>query len=180
MTDSINLLLEKLPQYMKKSTDSNTYRTMNAFAIELDKVDENSAGLVLAIQVDTATGQDLTDIGKLFRLKRTDGELDEDFRGRILSHWSGISGGGTKDSLKQVVSDATGLDLTEIGLVEGDRKVFISVPFDIDDTDGQQAIIDSTEKAKAAGIYIKFSFTHQFTTTIFTAGVSVSGGTDVL
>jgi len=48
--------------------------------------------------------------------------------------------------------------------------------FDLDNLSLQTTVTALVTKFKAAGIYVKINYIHNFTTEIFTAGVSTAGG----
>jgi len=114
----IDNLLGYLPTYWKKDSGSNNYNLFYSFVDDMSDVDSQIAELKLNIQISTATGSQLDDIGRLFLLPRLDDETDTDYRARIKAFWPGYSGGGTIASIKQTINRMTGVSVDDITINE--------------------------------------------------------------
>ncbi len=103
-------ILENLPDFMPTEDSTNNYKFVHSFGTVFDELDDNVERLKSAIQLSTATGKSLDDIGRLFLLLRSGGESDEDFRVRILAFWQGYIKGGIKQSLIDTLKSLTGTE----------------------------------------------------------------------
>lgn len=175
MTNRIQGILDKFPTFWKRQQNSNNYKIARSVGTELNSVDTQNLNLVLDIQVDTASGSSLNDIGRLFRLSRNTGESDTDFRARIKAHWQGSVGAATMEALQNAIGTAIDEDPDNIIVTEQSMKVFLTVPIDITDTALQSTVEETAERFKAAGIYIKVAFIHNYDTEIIPAGIHSAG-----
>jgi len=132
---------------------SNINVIVNSLMEQFRELEEQISNLKKEIQISTATGKYLDDIGKLFNLTRENGESDNEFRARIKAFWPGFSGSGTLSDLKATISRMTGISEDSIDLVElGPLKILIKSNIG-PDFGLIQSIRDVVWKAKAAGIY---------------------------
>ncbi len=169
-------ILEKLPTFWKKSEGSNNYKVCNAIGIELFNVSNEKLKLVLDIQVNTAEGTRLDDLGRLFRLTRNSEETDESFRARIKAHWLGWIGASTEDAIKNVIARTIGGEVADVTITQETLKIYVTVAIDLTDTELQNTVTGLVEKFKAAGIYSKVNFIHNFNIAdIIQAGVHSAG-----
>lgn len=127
----IDKLISKVPEHWNTTETSNNYQLLKAFADNLNKVDINSSLLKESIQISTATGNQLDDIGRLFNLNR-DGRNDIQFRSVILGFWQARLGGGTKSSISSVIQSVFNLSTDEFTIQELDELKFI-IEFKIND-----------------------------------------------
>jgi hypothetical protein len=197
--DTILTLLENIPAFYNQDSDSNNYKILNSFAIELDSFITQKQKMQIAIFIDTAYGDDLDTLGRLFQLARLSNETDTAFRARIKSFWQTRVGAGTLDAIKTAVASlTTTLTPDDITIVETADKPIINVniPLNSETLTITQQIIDIVNDTKAAGVYVGVSFTltegideeinieDEVSTSvyeygIFTAGVSLAGSVDV-
>jgi len=106
--EKTNKILNNLPDFMSTEDNSNNYKFIHSFGTTFDTLSANIDELKLSIQISTASGTKLDDLGKLFLLTRNGGENDSDFRVRILSFWEGYIQGGIKQSLIDTLKSLTG------------------------------------------------------------------------
>jgi len=172
-------ILEKLPTFWKKSAGSNNYKVCNAVGLELYGASNSSLKLVLDIQVDTAEGVKLNNLGRLFRLSRNSGETDAVFRARIKAHWQGWVGAATEDAIKNVISRTIGGTVADVTITQEVLKIYIIVAIDLDDTELQATVVSLVNQFKAAGIYSKVNFIHNFDDNIIQAGIHTAGDESV-
>ena len=123
--------LNELPSFYKKSTVSNTYQLMFAIAKVFEDYDLERSNVELEIYVNTATGDNLDSIGRLFLLPRRTGESDDSYRARIKGYFQGFIGGGTIAAIKAAVAGATGftpsdVDLQEEFTISGEQHRFLT------------------------------------------------------
>ena len=148
-------ILDNLPSFYAKNSDSTNYNVMGAIGDELDIQKIQQTNMVSEIQIDTSTSVYLDSIGALFRLLRFSDEDDINFRVRIKSHWSGIVGGGTIPSIKSALSNLTGTSTSHITVTEAYNMIIkASVPINNFNVSNSLGTVDDTlQKSKAAGIY---------------------------
>lgn len=148
-------VLSRLPGYLKKDEDSNNYKFVNAFEGEFAGIKLQIDNLKRSIQINTASGQDLDDIGELFLLPRRGNEPDNDYRARIKAFWQSFSGGGTEPSIKAALSRTLGIDeddVTVTDLIPAKFQVDVEIQdqFDLIDT-----VNEVVQEAKAAGTFAR-------------------------
>ena len=191
-------LLDVLPQFFNKDSNTTNYQFLYSLALELETTETAISDLSDDIFVDTSTGQYLNDLAAFFRLIRKADETDEDLRARIKAHWTSVGGGGTTDSIRTTVANVFSIPLSQVTVYESDfMKVSVIISTDEPVSD---ATIDTMntllDKTVAAGIWVDASYSisnglsegisiaesvsiTESTTGIFTAGVSLAGGSDV-
>ena len=126
----------------------------------MEDVDNQITELRKNIQLSTAEGSQLDSIGRLFLLPRLENETDTDYRARIKAYWPGYSGGGTIESIKQTINRMTGVDESDITVIDYHSGSYIQplkfrVVVDIPSL-GVTANTVSTvlHQTKAAGTYV--------------------------
>lgn len=110
----IEFVLNNLPDNYNKNTNSNIYRILNAFSMELDKFLVEMDKVKNSRFVDYASGNDLDKIGSILSLKRLNNENDDTYRGRIKARIPSFIGGGTTYAIRQVVRNFLGVEATVI------------------------------------------------------------------
>lgn len=144
-------ILRHTPEYIQEG--ENLVDFDRAVAEELDISLNFLDGTKAQIQISTATGSNLDDIGNLFNLNRIANESDSTYRARILSYISQASSSGTEDDIKNVITNFTGIPTSEI-IVEdiGPAKIRVTTTvgtnFELANT-----IFDIIANSKAAGVY---------------------------
>jgi hypothetical protein len=145
------LITRHLPEFIREGYNVSTIN--GAIAEELKLAINFLDGTKTNIQISTASGEYLDDIGSLFNLTRIISESDNAFRARILSYISQSASSGTSDDIRNVISNFTGLPIEVISVTDiGAGKILIETSvgteFELADT-----IYDIVNKSKAAGIY---------------------------
>lgn len=171
-------ILGFIPTFYKKLESSNTYQLVYSISFSFQTFQENSAGLKESIQISTAVGTELDDIGELFLLTRITGESDEDYRARILGFWQGSIKGGTAEGLISLLQSILNIsDASRITIDESEPMV-LNFTIEIEDTDiPSDSINTSLEESKAAGIYIN-DITYTSYNDIFLVNFSGYNGKD--
>ena len=145
-------ILDNLPSFMDKSGNNKDFIT--SFDEGFQNTQDNIELLKQGIQISTATGTDLDDIGYLFSLDRFSGEADILYRARIKSFWQSNKKGGTNDNILSAVSILLGLEKTSIEVNESilSFDLTITIPEDFDFSVAEN-LLKTVTSAKAAGIY---------------------------
>jgi len=156
----VEKLLDEMAEYFDKSETSITYKILYSLAQELDDFTEQKTNLVSEIQIDTASGDFLDDLARLFRLSRKGAETDTELRSRIKSYWPGFSGGGTADAIKSTINKISGIDEDTITITDIVAcKILIEVVFgSTEEIALKSTIADTLEQIKAAGVYPFFKW----------------------
>lgn len=164
MANNLERLLGRFPDFYTKHGSGRLYGIMRAIDDELGYFVTEKGNLILSIQIDTAVGQELNDIGQLFLLTRRTGETDASYRARIKNARPSFTGGGTVDGLKSAFTASTGLPDTQITITDNfDLKFIAAITFyGASEIDFADEAIDAIYDSKAAGIYPMFSFTFDF------------------
>ena len=169
MARSTDNLLKKLPDFYDKRAQSNNYGFIKSFGIELDVFEEQMNRLKESIQISTASGQQLDDIGSLFKLQRQVGEADSQFRTRIQTFWQSQLAGGIISGIRTTVSSIAGISEDQVIIHEYAPMKFsisLEVGFTTEGVDILKLIEDSLPTIKAAGVYALVSITNSFVETI--------------
>ena len=155
-------ILERLPDFYEKEVGSVNYGLALSFAEEFNDYDNEVQNLHLEVFVNTATGERLDDLGRIYKLSRKPGETDDQFRARIIAYWPGFSGGGTIDAIKTTVAKITGIPATSVVIVEDippaltfNAEISLLTPADLTLV---ETIRDVVWDIKAAGIYPFFTW----------------------
>ena len=148
-------ILGYLPQHWVKDSGSNNYKFILSISTESDDIDVNIVGLETSIQLNTATGSYLDDIGLIFKLYRNDGESDDSFRSRIKAFFQANLGGGCEPNMVTALAGSLGLLETQVDVITDEANVFtieitIDVTFDLSLLNNVSEIV---ERSKAAGMY---------------------------
>ena len=163
------------------SRTDNLYALLKSFAEEYGILYENIEGLIRVIDVDKATGSFLNDLGKLFNLSRGEDETDEQYRAKVKSYWSVLSGGGTPEGIKAAIVLLIGVDIDDVIIMSAD--LIISVEIQITDNTNVASLNDVANVinlAKPAGVYYNNRVEITSKNNIFTTNLSSVNGPDTL
>ena len=161
--------------------ENNTNDFLYALSNEYFKLYSNASKMHTAVNINTSTGDDLNDFGKLFKLAREVGESDEIFRAKIKGFWAAMTGGGTVEGIKSVVNLFTGIDKNLITITEGDLRIDIAIEIDEDfDLTLLDSISDVVNRAKAAGIYYDETIIATSANGVFRCNLSYTNGEDTI
>jgi hypothetical protein len=176
----LNVLLNYLPNHYKKESGSNNYQFLLSFAENFNSMLNQIIQLKNDIQISTATGNDLDDIGELFKLDRRPQESDDNYRSRILSYWSSLLGGGTKESISTSLSRLLDISQDSITITSNYANMIIEIGVDEDtDTSLLNNIESTVTDIKAAGVGIqKINFVSE--NEIFRINLSEINGEDTI
>lgn len=161
MTARVEKVLSELQSWWNKEDDSDTYNLILSFCDELDSYELEQVNLHTELYVNTATGQRLDDLGRLFKLARNPGELDDSYRSRIKSYWPGFSGGGTIPAIKSTINRITGVPEANVTVTDIEFMKF-NVDTLLDSIEATM-LVDTIREVvwdiKAAGTYPFFTWT---------------------
>jgi hypothetical protein len=106
-------------------------RYIEPFDSDGDDIEADIAELIESHQVDTASGSDLDEIGRLFGpLGRRRGRTDAEFRVFLRSIVPSFSGRGTLPGMRFAISAAIGTDPSDITIVEDFDEVGYEIRID--------------------------------------------------
>jgi hypothetical protein len=107
----IDFLLQHIPdKAYNTSPSSNIYRLLSSVSEQLDMFVEDTEKIRNSKFVDYAEGEDLDKIARILNLERLSNENDRTFRGRIKSKVPSFIGGGTLESIRQVIVNLLGVE----------------------------------------------------------------------
>jgi hypothetical protein len=107
----IEFILNNIPdKAYNKSENSNLYKLLSAISSKYDEYTEDIETVRNSKFIDYAKGSDLDKLGKILNLNRFKNENDITFRGRIKSRVPSFIGGGTLESIKQVIRNLLGVE----------------------------------------------------------------------
>jgi hypothetical protein len=98
-------------------TKSNTYALVNTLTDVFDQEDKNLSEIRRAHHIDTATGEELEQFGRLVQLDRKQGELDSKYRARLKVQYRVGNIGTTFDEFAEFTSTLLSTDLDNIEFV---------------------------------------------------------------
>lgn len=168
-----------IPEWLQDGDRINLLADM--FIEKYNEFVNNLTELKEAIQVSTAEGTYLDDIGMMFKLSRYSGESDSNYRNRILSFWQAGKSTGTVADIKSALSLAGGINESDITITEIDNMK-IKVEMDIGvDTYLADVVREVAWKSKPAGVWVVFDLTFGFTEThsSYSDSVSISDATGI-
>lgn len=158
---------------------NNTYNLLYGLANEYYNLYLNINDGKQSIQLNTATGDDLDAIGKLFKLAREEGESDNVYRAKIKGYWGALTGGGTIDGIKNAISLFVDIDIDKVTITENNLRITVEV--DIDE-DFDLALLDEippiVNLSKAAGVYYGEEIDAQSANGVFRTNLSYVNGED--
>lgn len=194
---TLQKLLDNLPEFYSKDENTTTEQYMKSMALGLDDQNTQKDNMQDEVQIDTASAQYLDELGRIYRISRTPGETDTQFRARIKAYWPGFSGGGTIDAFKSTVNRITGISEDDVYVTEPDvMKVAVDTIYTEDTLNVQSIVEETLGNIKAAGVFLTQSSTFNIEENLsltdiidiipaggsgfFIAGISIAGGTDVV
>ena len=148
-------ILTNLPNFLDHN--ENNYNFITSFDEDFQDVSDNIILLKLAIQLSTASGDNLDDIGELFNLSRVAGETDVSLRNRIKIFFSNENRGGTISAINNTLIQALNLNEADITITEPEN-LYLNVKIDISDESEDEIInriADVVDAAKPAGVYVE-------------------------
>ncbi|WP_424358888.1 hypothetical protein [Methanocella sp. MCL-LM] len=101
---------ERLPHfYMHWDRRATISSIVGAVGKNMDEAEKDFVSIMQAHWVDTAPGEDLDRIGRLYSIQRKATETDDDYRGRLKTAVLSFKGGGTRNAILMMVRIAMGL-----------------------------------------------------------------------
>jgi len=149
-----NVLENNIPEHLRTI---NTTNVLNSFVLSFNVVENNVDNLKNEIQIDTASGEELDDIAKLYSLARDEGESDDLFRSRIKNYVDIKNIDGVRKYLKNYLINLTGETSIEVNeFPTNPMKLYITgfLPLDW----SQDRLRTIVEEIKVAGTKIFYSF----------------------
>jgi hypothetical protein len=116
-----NNIQTMLPPHL---ANSNVFNYVKSFCDLFDTVESDLIELRDSLFIETARGEDLDILGKLFSLNRLSQEKDDNFRNRIKSYFAAIIEGGSANGLKNSISAITGFSPDTIIINEFETYFF--------------------------------------------------------
>jgi len=176
--EKTEILLRGLPTFWIKNSGSNNYKFFKSIAGTINTLQTNVDGLKLSIQLTTATGTYLDNIGALFNLLRNSGESDTDYRNRIKGYWQNYNRGGLVSNIVNSFADALGISTTDI-TVDQTTTMVIRLTIDISanpsyDYSSSGFLNTLADGVKAAGTKVMFEFEIAYTGDNYSYDDSVS------
>lgn len=111
-------LVKRLSSAYRKDQGSNLYKLMLAISQELDEIEQAIEQVRDSHFVELASGKSLDMLAKIFNIKRSAGESDEDLRGRLQVELQRYLSSGTLSDIRNVIEYFTGLQPGEYELLE--------------------------------------------------------------
>lgn len=174
----LNEITSKLPAFKNQEDDSNNQRILRIIAQLFNNGKNNLLSVNQLMQLDNATGQNLTDIGKDYGIDRFDD--DDDFL-RFEIKWQLLKSNvhTDMDSLKTLVSVLLSIPLADFDIVKTDKPhelELINIPFDFasgsHSEQKRQMLSDDLQSILPAETKLKdIQFTKQSAGTIYYAVV---------
>jgi len=181
MTELIytNSILEDLPNWWVKDEDTNNYKFVSSFEVEFTTLDVNLTGFKNSWQVNNATGDELEKIAEKYDLVRNQYDTDDSFRAKIKSYLATLSGKGSTNDIKSIISFFTGLETSDITIVDI-RTMVINIDIAITATTDiiiLAEIVNIVPNIKAAGVYV-LEINYSSSDNIFLSNLSTTNGED--
>jgi hypothetical protein len=95
--------------YISWDKSSTVSSLVSSVGKTMDETEKDFVWIMRSHWVDTANGEDLDRLGKLFSIERGKGEQDADCRGRLKTAIISYKGGGTLSSMRMMTRIALGL-----------------------------------------------------------------------
>ncbi len=158
----------RLTDAFSKEKNNNIEKLLSMSADELDEIESVTEDLDTETNIDSATGENLRRISRLFDLYKESGESDDKFRSRIISVGSTTMSNGTSEEVRQALSRILGTDRNLIDMNEaGDASVEFSVllsdldKIDLTDSELSEIIDNILGAGIRADVLINGTFTYR-------------------
>lgn len=116
MVFNIDLIIENnVPVHLR---NSNIIGFIKSFVNNFIKINDDIDKLKKSIFIDTAKGNELDDIARIFLLFRLEGENDVSFRSRIKSFYQVALASGTIDGIKKAISLLLNVSIDNIDITQ--------------------------------------------------------------
>ena len=172
--DKLNEILERFPHMYNIDIGSNNEFLISSIYEEIRNLNQSIYELSKVIDIESATGIWLDNIGGIFNIIRETGVDDGSYRIRILAYWLTVSRNATTDIiikfLMSAIEGETNLFKYENGIGEITIILNKKIRAEI-----KNAIERSLLEIKAAGVNIKLYFKYKIQVGCYKCGISKSG-----
>ncbi len=174
--DKLNEILERFPHMYNIDIGSNNEFLISSIYEEIRNLNQSIYELSKVINIESATGIWLDNIGGIFNIIRETGEDDGSYRIRILVYWLTVSRNATTDIiikfLMSAIEGETNLFKYENGIGEITIILNKKIRAEIKST-----IEKSLLEIKAAGVNINLFFKYKIQVGNYMCGMSQTGTT---
>ncbi len=174
--DKLNEILERFPHMYNIDIGSNNEFLISSIYEEIRNLNQSIYELSKVINIESATGIWLDNIGGIFNIIRETGEDDGSYRIRILAYWLTVSRNATTDIiikfLMSAIEGETNLFKYENGIGEITIILNKKIRAEIKST-----IEKSLLEIKAAGVNINLFFKYKIQVGNYMCGMSQTGTT---
>ena len=174
--DKLNEILERFPHMYNIDIGSNNEFLISSIYEEIRNLNQSIYELSKVINIESATGIWLDNIGGIFNIIRETGEDDGSYRIRILAYWLTVSRNATTDIIIKFLTSAiegeTNLFKYENGIGEITIILNKKIRAEIKST-----IEKSLLEIKAAGVNINLFFKYKIQVGNYMCGMSQTGTT---
>ena len=174
--DKLNEILERFPHMYNIDIGSNNEFLISSIYEEIRNLNRSIYELSKVINIESATGIWLDNIGGIFNIIRETGEDDGSYRIRILAYWLTVSRNATTDIiikfLMSAIEGETNLFKYENGIGEITIILNKKIRAEIKST-----IEKSLLEIKAAGVNINLFFKYKIQVGNYMCGMSQTGTT---
>ena len=148
-------ILRSIPEYLRDGTNINIF--VDAINREIELLEVAALDVKSKIQIETATGDYLNDIGKLFGLSRQANETDDLFRSRISSHLNSLNSSGAASDIELALSSGLGIPIDDVAVTDGTLlKMVITIQVDDDSIlEIFNNVCNIVTSSKAAGVCVE-------------------------
>lgn len=172
--DKLNEILERFPHMYNIDIGSNNEFLISSIYEEIRSLNQSIYELSKVINIESATGIWLDNIGGIFNVIRETGEDDGSYRIRILAYWLTVSRNATTDIiikfLMSAIEDETNLFKYENGIGEITIILNKKIKAEIKNT-----IEKSLLEIKAAGVNLNLFFQYKMQVGSYICGISQAG-----
>ena len=174
--DKLNEILERFPHMYNIDIGSNNEFLISSIYEEIRNLNQSIYELSKVIDIESASGIWLDNIGGIFNVIRETGEDDGIYRIRILAYWLTVSRNTTTDViikfLMSAIEDETNLFKYENGI--GEITIILNKKLR---AEIKSTIEKSLLEIKAAGINLKLFFKYKIQVGNYMCGLSQAGTT---
>lgn len=177
--DKIDAVLQRFPQYAYDPEDhsSGLYKLIKSIVDEFNIVMDSIDRLEKNISIDTVLPDDIyIRFGSLLNIKQNSGETDEQYRNRLKTSITSLSG-GTIEAIRYAVACGLGINNDPLAMnrihiydaweYDGDADIikdygYVVCSVDLNNgtysTDMEAIVTESANNVKAAGVNIQFVY----------------------
>ena len=116
---TITRLMDRVTSPYDKGDSSNMRKMLAGYVDELDALEQNDSDMLVARDVNNATGQSLDYIGAVFDIVRQTAETDDELRARIKFAGQQQFTSGTETEVHEGIASVLDVDVSRISITEG-------------------------------------------------------------